>query len=87
MFDYQAGRAGAHVRAFLDGWSGQLMVDDYVGYKALFTGVGGQDNTPPRIIELACMAHARRKFLSISYLPQTGRAHVEAVARFGWRRG
>ena len=37
VFDYQASRAGAHARAFLQDWRGHLMVDDYVGYKSLFT--------------------------------------------------
>jgi transposase len=31
VFDYQTGRAGAHARAFLEGWRGHLMVDDYAG--------------------------------------------------------
>jgi transposase len=56
VFDYQASRAGAHARAFLQGWRGHLMVDDYVGYKALFT------EGP---IELACLAHIRRKFFDV----------------------
>ena len=34
VFDYQTSRAGAHARAFLHGWRGHLMVDDYVGYVA-----------------------------------------------------
>jgi hypothetical protein len=34
--DYQTGRSGAHARAFLEGWKGHLVVDDYAGYKALF---------------------------------------------------
>ena len=62
VFDYQAGRAGVHARAFLDGWSGHLMVDDYVGYKALFAAEAG-DSSP--IIELGCMAHARRKYFEL----------------------
>ena len=37
VFDYQTSRAGAHARAFLEHWHGHLMVDDYAGYKALFT--------------------------------------------------
>jgi transposase len=32
VFDYQTGRAGAHARAFLEGWQGHLMVDDFSGY-------------------------------------------------------
>ena len=59
VFDYQPGRAGAHARAFLKDWSGHLMVDDYVGYKALFA-----HSTSP-VIELGCVAHARRKFFEL----------------------
>lgn len=65
MFDYQPGRAGAHARAFLKDWSGHLMVDDYVGYKALFAQTpDGVTNAPP-VIELGCMAHALRKFFEL----------------------
>jgi len=56
VFDYQASRAGAHARAFLQDWRGHLMVDDYVGYKALFTAGP---------TELACLAHIRRKFFDV----------------------
>lgn len=56
VFDYQTGRAGAHARAFLQGWRGHLMVDDYAGYKALFT---------EGVTELACLAHVRRKFFEL----------------------
>lgn len=56
VFNYQTSRAGHHAHAFLQSWRGQLMVDDYSGYKALFkTG----------IVELACWAHARRKFFEL----------------------
>jgi transposase len=56
VFDYQTSRAGAHARAFLQGWRGHLMVDDYAGYKALFTAGP---------TELACLAHIRRKFFDV----------------------
>jgi transposase len=56
VFDYQPSRAGSHVRDFLQGWRGHLMVDDYAGYKALFAS---------GITELGCMAHARRKFFAL----------------------
>ena len=53
IFDYRPSRAGRHAAEFLDVWQGALMVDDYAGYKQLFGS---------RVIELACWAHARRKF-------------------------
>ena len=43
----------AHPKAFLDGWSGKLVCDDYSGYKALFAA---------GVTEVGCLAHARRKF-------------------------
>ena len=57
VFDYQTSRSGKHADSFLGNWRGHLMVDDYSGYKHLF---GEQ-----RITELACWAHARRKFFDL----------------------
>jgi len=37
VFDYQAGRSGRHAQHFLRNWQGHLLVDDYAGYKALFS--------------------------------------------------
>lgn len=56
VFDFQPGRAGEHARNFLNGWQGYLMVDDYAGYKSIFKG---------DVTELACWAHARRKFFDL----------------------
>ena len=36
VFDYQSGRMG-NARQFLGTWQGHLLVDDYTGYKALFS--------------------------------------------------
>jgi transposase len=53
VYDFADSRAAAHPQAFLDGWSGKLVCDDYSGYKGLF-GAG--------LTEVGCAAHARRKF-------------------------
>lgn len=37
IFDYQAGRSGQHAQNFLKNWQGHLLVDDYGGYKPLFS--------------------------------------------------
>ena len=37
VFDYQTSRSGKHVQNFLNKWQGHLLVDDYGGYKALFS--------------------------------------------------
>lgn len=58
VFDYRASREGRHAHAFLEGWHGHLMVDDYAGYKGLFKGGA--------VVELGCMAHARRKFFDLA---------------------
>ena len=77
VFDYQASRSGQHARDFLQGWQGSLMVDDYGGYKKLFA----HDATHV-VTELACWAHARRKFFDL----QVTGAHPmaeEALRRIG----
>lgn len=56
VFDYQSSRSGQHASAFLNGWRGRLMVDDYAGYKLLFKS---------GVTELGCWAHARRKFFEL----------------------
>ena len=57
VFDYQTSRAGRHAREFLADWQGHLMVDDFSGYKVLFTD---------GVTELGCLAHARRKFFDLN---------------------
>lgn len=70
VFDYQTSRSGQHAKAFLTKrtlnpdatlpsetlWQGHLMVDDYAGYKTLFS---------QGIIQQGCWAHARRKFYEL----------------------
>jgi len=68
VYDFAPGRAGEHARRFLEGWQGKLICDDYSGYKASF----GQGVT-----EVACMAHARRKFFE---LHEAGKSTLAATA-------
>jgi len=76
VFDYQPGRSGAHARGFLGDWRGHLMVDDYSGYKALFT----PDDSNEACVELGCLAHARRKFFDLHKAHQSPMA-LEALNR------
>jgi transposase len=76
IFDYQAGRSGRHSQNFLQNWQGHLLVDDYGGYKALFNRA-----TSP-CIELACWAHARRKFFDLHQANNSPMA-FEALQRIG----
>ena len=71
VFDYQMSRAGRHAKAFLADWKGHLMVDDFSGYKALFTD---------GVTELGCMAHARRKFFDLN-AAQANPIALEALNR------
>jgi hypothetical protein len=72
VFDYCASRSGAHAKRFLSDWHGALMVDDFAGYKGLF----------PRITELGCWAHARRKYFELVEAKASPRAHeiLEPIA-------
>ena len=54
-----------------------LMVDDYGGYKSLFFSEGEK----PACIELACLAHARRKFFDLHQVSQSPLA-LEAPRSF-----
>ena len=54
VFDFCTSRSGQHARRYLGDYQGALMVDDYVGYKAMFAA---------GMTELGCWAHARRKFV------------------------
>ncbi len=56
VYDFTPSRAGEYARTFLGGWRGQLVCDDYAGYKEGF-GNG--------ITEIGFLAHARRKFYDL----------------------
>jgi transposase len=67
IYDFTAGRSGENARVFLGHdhekrereqlpWTGSLVCDDFSGYKALFN---------QGVIEVGCMAHARRKFVEL----------------------
>jgi hypothetical protein len=73
VFDYQPGRGGKYVAEFLADWQGALMVDEFAGYQALFRG---------EVIELACLAHARRKFFDLHQANGSPLA-AEALRRIG----
>lgn len=77
VFDYQAGRSGRHAQNFLENWQGHLLVDDYGGYKALFSEK--QENP---CIELGCWTHARRKFFDLHKANNSPMA-FEALQRIG----
>ena len=60
LYDYKASRANKHPKTFLKGFKGYLQSDGYAGY-----------NSVEDVIQVGCMAHARRKFAeAIKSLPK-----------------
>src|SRR5690349_21836908 len=72
IYDFAESRSGQHAREFLGSWSGKLVCDDYSGYKALFER---------GVIEVGCMAHARRKFYDL-YANHRSELAEEALGYF-----
>ena len=54
VYEYSPDRKREHPHGVLSGWKGFLQADAYQGYNALYQG---------DIVEVACWAHARRKFV------------------------
>jgi transposase len=54
VYEFSENRKAEHPKAFLRGWKGYLQADAYTGYDAMFNLEGA--------VEVACWAHARRKF-------------------------
>ena len=61
VFDFREGRSRAGPNAVLANYSGYLQADAYTGYDDLYTLTGGDGR--PRILEVGCWAHARRRFV------------------------
>jgi transposase len=75
VYDFCIGRAAKYPIAFLTGWSGALVCDDYKAYDSVF-------KLETRI-EAGCMAHARRKFDELIKENQSPVA-AQAVQRIAW---
>jgi transposase len=73
IYDFAEGRGGQYAREFIGSWSGKLVCDDYVGYKALFE---------QGVIEVGCMAHARRKLHDL-YANHRSEIAEEGLRLFG----
>jgi transposase len=57
VFSYTPDRSRDGPMQFLEDWSGYLQADAYAGYNGVYAGEAGG-----KVIEVACWAHARRKF-------------------------
>jgi transposase len=74
LFRYTPDRKGQHPRVHLAGFTGALHADGYAGFDRLFES--------GRIREIACWAHARRKFFDLYEATQSPIAK-EALDRIG----
>ncbi|WP_290003317.1 IS66 family transposase [Faucicola atlantae] len=72
VYDFAQGRGSEYPNAFLKGFKGKLVCDGYNGYKPLF-GRG--------VIEVGCIAHARRKFHELHVTGQS-LISIEALELF-----
>lgn len=81
LYRYSPGRGGEHPCGHLKDFQGALQADGYAGFNGLYEP--GSDGRP-RIIEVACMAHGRRKFHDVE-VSAKGKAPIaaEALRRIG----
>lgn len=72
-YDFSPGRSGQYARDVLQNWQGFLVCDDYGGYKQCFK---------QGMTEVACLAHARRKFVDLA---DSGKSQIayQAIERIG----
>jgi transposase len=79
LYRYSPDRKGEHPQGHLAGWRGHLQADGYAGFFALYKGSA---IAAPDIVEVACWAHARRKFFDI-WQSTKGPAAREVLDRIG----
>jgi len=76
VFFYSRDRGGEHPERHLAGFAGLMQADAYAGFNRLYEA----GRKPAPIIEVACWAHARRKFFDLARISKAPIAS-EAVAR------
>jgi transposase len=75
VFEFTESRESKHPSEFLKDYQGYLQADAYSGYDAIYeTG---------RVIEVACWAHARRKYFEIAKTQQPPGLAAEALRWIG----
>lgn len=79
-YQYSPSWHGAYPQKHLAAYRGKLQVDAYAGFDPLFVPPGPK--LPPRIVEIACAAHMRRKFHEL-YVALGSPLAKEALDRFG----
>ena len=64
LYRYTPDRKGEHCRAHLAPFRGHLHADGYSGFQELYESAEGM---PAAVTEVACWAHARRKFFDVHH--------------------
>jgi len=72
LYEYRPTRAACHAKEFLQGYSGYLQTDGYIGYDSAVKDM-------PGIIQVGCFAHARRKFFEASKASKESRSAEEGI--------
>lgn len=75
VYDFCIGRGAKYPVAFLEGWTGTLVRDEFKGYETVLK-MGGRTAA-------GCLAHARRKFDELIKVNQSPVAQ-QAVQRIAW---
>ena len=75
VYDFCPGRGAQYPSAFLKGWSGTLVRDEFKGYDSVLRIEGRK--------AAGCLAHARRKFDELIKVNQSPVA-LQAVQRIAW---
>ena len=76
VYDFCVGRGAKYPAAFLQGWNGTIVCDDYKGYEPVFK-LGSR-------IEAGCLVHARRKFEELLKNGHASPVAEEAIRRLAW---
>ena len=79
-YQYSPSWHGKYPQKHLAGFKGKLQVDGYAGFEPLFLPT--RPGAAPRVEEVACMMHARRKFFDI-YAALKSPIAKEAIERIG----
>jgi len=72
LYQYRQTRSAEHAKEILEGFSGYLQTDGYIGYDSAV-----KDND--KIIHVSCFAHARRKFFEAAKISKSSTAAEEGI--------
>lgn len=76
VFFYSRDRSGIHPEQHLKSYAGPMQADAYAGFNRLYEQV----RKPGPVVEVACWAHARRKFFDLARIMKAPIA-LEAIER------